>query len=94
MYEAIQIDIWKHKVFPLLVDLNDEPTNTFLLFSVFYHEVIVISLLENILFHCESAQMLDDTRIDLIDYTVQHVTMLLDGKTMEIYERSEIKDAK
>ncbi|XP_036151072.1 zinc finger MYND domain-containing protein 10 isoform X2 [Monomorium pharaonis] len=93
VYEAIQINIWKHKVFPLLIDLNGEPTNTFMLFSVFYHEVIVISLLENILFHCESAQTLDDTVIDLIDYTVQRVMILLDGKTVEIYERSEIKDA-
>ncbi|KYQ46581.1 Zinc finger MYND domain-containing protein 10 [Trachymyrmex zeteki] len=89
VYEAIQIDIWKHKVFPLLIDFNGEPTNTFMLFSIFYHEVIAVSLLENILFHCESAQTLDDTVIDLIDYTVQHVTMLLDGKTLEIYE---IKD--
>lgn len=94
VYEAIQIDIWKHKVFPLLIDLNGEPTNTFMLFSVFYHEVIIISLLENILFHCESAQTMDDTVIDLIDYATQHVMTLLNEKTLEIYERSEIKDAK
>lgn len=93
VYEAIQIDIWKHKVFPLLIDINGEPTNTFMLYSIFYHEVIVISLLENILFHCESAQTLDDMAIDLIDYTVLHVTALLDGNTLEIYERSEIRDA-
>ena len=86
MYEAIQIDIWKHKVFPLLIDFNGEPTNTFMLFSIFYHEVIAVSLLENILFHCESAQTLDDTVIDLIDYTVQHITTLLDGKILEVYE--------
>ncbi|XP_011159606.2 zinc finger MYND domain-containing protein 10 [Solenopsis invicta] len=92
VYEAIQIDIWKHKVFPLLIDLNGEPTNTFMLYSVFYHEVIAISLLENILFHSDSAQTLDDTVIDLIDYTVQRVTTLLDGKTSEIYEKSEIRD--
>ena len=86
MYEAIQIDIWKHKVFPFLIDFNGEPTNTFMLFSIFYHEVIAVSLLENILFHCESAQTLDDTVIDLIDYTVQYITTLLDGKTLEVYE--------
>ncbi|KYN22188.1 Zinc finger MYND domain-containing protein 10 [Trachymyrmex cornetzi] len=90
VYEAIQIDIWKHKVFPLLIDFNGEPIYTFMLFSIFYHEVIAVSLLENVLFHCESAQTLDDTVIDLIDYTIQHVTMLLDGKTLEVYE---IKDA-
>lgn len=65
-----------------------------MMFSVLYHEVIVISLLENILFHCESAQTIDDIVIDLIDYAVEHVTMLFDEKTFEIYERFEIKDPK
>lgn len=66
----------------------------FMLYSVLYHEVIVVSLLENILFHCEGAQMVDDLVIDLIDYTVQCVTMLLDEKTLNIYERFAIKDTK
>lgn len=79
---------------PLLIDLNGEPSNTFMLFSVLYHEVILVSLLENTLFHNESAQSVDDTVIDLIDYAVQHVTMLLDGETLEIYERFEAKDPK
>lgn len=79
---------------PLLIDLNGEPSNTFMLFSVLYHEVILVSLLENTLFHNESAQSVDDTIIDLIDYAVQHVTMLLDGETLEIYERFEAKDPK
>ncbi|XP_072755278.1 zinc finger MYND domain-containing protein 10 [Anoplolepis gracilipes] len=92
IYEAIQIDIWKHKAFPLLIDLNGEPSNTFMMFSVLYHEVVVVSLLENILFHCESARTIDDMVIDLIDYAVKHVTMLFDEKTFEIYERFEIKD--
>lgn len=65
-----------------------------MMFSVLYHEVIVISLLENILFHCESAQTIDDMVIDLIDYAIEHVTMLFNEKTFEIYERFEIKDPK
>lgn len=65
-----------------------------MMFSVLYHEVIVISLLENILFHCESAQTIDNMVIDLIDYAVEHVTLLFDEKTFEIYERFEIKDPK
>ncbi|KAL0123225.1 hypothetical protein PUN28_007675 [Cardiocondyla obscurior] len=93
VYEAIQIDIWKHKVFPILIDLNGEPKNTFMLYSVFYHEVIAVSLLENILFHCEGAQTVEEFVIDLIDYAVQRVTMLLDGKTVDIHKKYEIKDS-
>ncbi|KAL6255736.1 hypothetical protein P5V15_012980 [Pogonomyrmex californicus] len=92
VHEAIQINIWKHKVFPLLINLNGEPTNTFMLFSVLYHEVIAVSLLENILFHCKSAQTIDDTVIDLIDYGIQYITTLVDGTILKIYERSEITD--
>ncbi|XP_020278605.1 zinc finger MYND domain-containing protein 10 isoform X2 [Pseudomyrmex gracilis] len=92
IYEAIQIDIWKHKVFPLLIDLDNEPSNTFMLFSVFYHEVIAVSLLENVLFHCKSSDTMDDTIIDLIDYAVQCATVLLDEKTTEIYEGLDAKD--
>lgn len=65
-----------------------------MLFSVLYHEVIAASLLENVLFHCESAQTLDDTVIDLIDYAVQRVTILLDEKSLEIYESLPIKTPK
>ncbi|RLU18456.1 hypothetical protein DMN91_008813 [Ooceraea biroi] len=92
IYEAIQIDVWKHKAFPHLIVLNGEPSSTFMLFSVLYHEVVVVSLLENILFHCESAETLDDTVIDLIDYAVQRVMMLLNEKSLEIYENVELNN--
>ena len=68
-----------------MVRENDEPTNSFLLFSVFYHEEITISLLENVLFHCESIETMDDTVIDLIDYAVFYVTKI-------IYSVEEIKN--
>ncbi|XP_053995372.1 zinc finger MYND domain-containing protein 10 [Hylaeus anthracinus] len=86
VYEAIQIDIWKHKVFPLLVEINAEPKNTFMLFTIFYHENIAVSLLENVLFHCESAETIDDLVIDLVDYSVRCVSKLLDIQDVEIYE--------
>ncbi|KAK2583290.1 hypothetical protein KPH14_009294 [Odynerus spinipes] len=86
IYEAIQIDIWKHKVFPLLIDINNEPANTFMLFSVLYHEDVAASLLENVLFHCESAITMDDTVLDLIDYAVKCVTTLLHRNDIEVYE--------
>ncbi|XP_046473343.1 zinc finger MYND domain-containing protein 10 [Neodiprion pinetum] len=77
IHEVIQINVWKEKLFPLLIEINDEPTNTFLLHSVFYHEVIACSLLENILFHSDTAEAVDDYALDLIDYAVTNVTNLL-----------------
>lgn len=72
--------IWKQKVFPLMMKFQEEPTNTFILYSVFYHEEMAISLLENILYHADSAETIDDSVVDLIDYAVNYVTMLLYSK--------------
>lgn len=93
IHEVIQINIWKEKILPLLIELNDEPTNTFMLHSVFYHEGVAASLLENILFHSDSAQAVDDHVLDLIDYAVTNVTNLLYQKKEEPVEELT-KDAK
>ncbi|OAD60114.1 Zinc finger MYND domain-containing protein 10 [Eufriesea mexicana] len=90
IYEAIQIDIWKHKVFPLLIEMNEEPKNTFMFYTIFYHEDIAVSLLENVLFHCESAETMNDSVLDLVDYSVKSVSLLLDVPNIEIYE--SVKD--
>lgn len=92
IHEVIQINIWKEKVFPLLIEINDEPTNTFMLHSVFYHEGVAASLLENILFHGDSAEAVDDYVLDLIDYSVNNVTNLLyTSKEDAIYECMDSK---
>lgn len=63
-----------------------------MLFSVFYHEDVAASLLENVLFHCESAITMDDSVLDLIDYAVKSVTVLLNKNNIEIYEN--LKDSR
>ena len=69
--------IWKKNVFPLLIESHGEPTNTFILFSVLYHEEIAIALLESVMYHSDSVETMDDSIIDLIDYAVHYITMLL-----------------
>lgn len=69
-----------------MIEINAEPQNTFILFTVFYHEDIAVSLLENVLFHCESAETIDDLVLDLVDYSVRCVSKLLDIQDIEIYE--------
>lgn len=72
--------------------MNGEPKNTFMLFTIFYHEDVAVSLLENVLFHCESAETMDDYVIDLVDYAVKFASFLLEVQDTEIYEN--IKDPK
>ncbi|XP_058804033.1 zinc finger MYND domain-containing protein 10 [Phymastichus coffea] len=80
IYEAIQIMIWKQKVYPILMELDEKPANTFILFSVFYHEELAISILENILYHSDSVETMDDSIVDLIDYAAHYITLLLYSK--------------
>ena len=63
-----------------MIEVNGEPPNTFMLYSVFYHEGIAVSILENVLFHSDSAGTLDDSVLDLVDYAVNNVTALIFGK--------------
>lgn len=76
IHEAISISVWKEKVFPTLVNEN-ELNNTFLLYSVLYHEETAVSLLESVLYHSDSIESINDSVIDLIDYSVEYVTKLL-----------------
>ncbi|XP_023319023.1 zinc finger MYND domain-containing protein 10 [Trichogramma pretiosum] len=87
--EAIQIMIWKQKVFPIMIDLHKEPANTFILFSVFYHEDTVVSLLENVMYHSDSVETMDESVIDLIDYAVNYLTKLLYSNKKEIKENPD-----
>lgn len=77
IHEAIQISVWKTKVYQQLIDQNGEPQNTFMLYSVLYHENLSISLLENILYHADSVESLDDSALDLVDYAMDYITALV-----------------
>ncbi|XP_078052093.1 zinc finger MYND-type containing 10 [Augochlora pura] len=86
IYEAIQIHLWKHKVFPLLLQINSEPQNTFMFFTVLYHEDLAVSLLESVLFHCESTETIEDTALDLVDYAITCVYEIVSPLANEVYE--------
>nr|XP_033322793.1 zinc finger MYND domain-containing protein 10 isoform X1 [Megalopta genalis] len=86
IYEAIQIHLWKHKVFPLLLQINSEPQNTFMFFTILYHEDLAVSLLESVLFHCESTETIEDTALDLVDYAIACVYEIVSPLADEVYE--------
>uniref|UniRef100_A0A8C5J682 Zinc finger MYND domain-containing protein 10 n=1 Tax=Junco hyemalis TaxID=40217 RepID=A0A8C5J682_JUNHY len=50
--ELISVEIWKHKVFPVLCRLQDfKPRSTFPIYVVLHHEASIINLLETVFFH-------------------------------------------
>ncbi|KAF1391816.1 hypothetical protein PFLUV_G00046000 [Perca fluviatilis] len=77
VHEMILVEVWKHKVFPILCQLQDfNPNNTFHLYMVIHHEATVINLLETIMYHKDSCEAADDSVLDLVDYCHRKLTLL------------------
>ena len=76
VHEAYCILVWRCKVFPKLLK-SDKLTATFFIYTVLYHEINAISLLEIVLYHENSCESLGDHVIDLIDYCVHGLTQLI-----------------
>ncbi|NXO00269.1 ZMY10 protein, partial [Rhinopomastus cyanomelas] len=75
--ELISVEIWKHKIFPVLCQLEDfNLRNTFPIYMVLYHEASIINLLETVFFHKEICESAEDSILDLIDYCHRKLTLL------------------
>uniref|UniRef100_A0A6Q2XAG4 Zinc finger MYND domain-containing protein 10 n=1 Tax=Esox lucius TaxID=8010 RepID=A0A6Q2XAG4_ESOLU len=77
VHEMILVELWKHKIFPILCQLQDfNPKSTFPLYMVIHHEATIINLLETIMFHKDSCEAADDSVLDLVDYCHRKLTLL------------------
>lgn len=76
IHDLITTEIWKQKVFPELIRVDREPDLVFPLYTVLYHEAIVVNLLETLLFHQEACQSAGDAIVDLIDFCYRKLTHL------------------
>ncbi|XP_074532514.1 zinc finger MYND domain-containing protein 10 isoform X2 [Halichoeres trimaculatus] len=84
VHEMILVEVWKHKVFPILCQLQDfNPKNTFHLHMAINHEATIINLLETIMFHKDSCEAADDSVLDLVDYCHRKLILLASKATQE-----------
>ncbi|XP_053171267.1 zinc finger MYND domain-containing protein 10 [Scomber japonicus] len=84
VHEMILVEVWKHKVYPILCQLQDfNPKNTFHLYMVIHHEATIINLLETIMFHKDSCEAADESVLDLVDYCHRKLTLLVSKTTRE-----------
>uniref|UniRef100_A0A8C7E9U5 Zinc finger MYND-type containing 10 n=1 Tax=Nothoprocta perdicaria TaxID=30464 RepID=A0A8C7E9U5_NOTPE len=76
--ELITVELWKHKVFPVLCRLEDfKPVSTFPIYVVLHHEASIINLLETVFFYKEVCEAAEDGVLDLIDYCHRKLTLLV-----------------
>ncbi|NXJ84421.1 ZMY10 protein, partial [Trogon melanurus] len=75
--ELISVEIWKHKIFPVLCRLNDvKPTSSIPIYLVLRREASIINLLETVFFHKETCESAECSILDLIDYCHRKLILL------------------
>ncbi|EFA06630.2 Zinc finger MYND domain-containing protein 10 homolog-like Protein [Tribolium castaneum] len=77
VHEAVLINIWKHKVLPQMLKLDPNPQNTFMGYTILYHEAVCVALLELVMYHGNCCDSLGDFSGDLLDYACGTTSQLL-----------------
>lgn len=57
--------------------MEPNPQNTFIAYSVLYHEAVCVALLELVMYHTNCAESLSDYAMDLLDYVCGLAAQLL-----------------
>lgn len=76
VHEIIAVQLWRSKVLPRLLAIEEQPAATFALYTVLFHEATALSLVECVLFHQDGCQALNETCLDLIDYCANGLAQL------------------
>ncbi|XP_075209939.1 zinc finger MYND domain-containing protein 10-like [Lycorma delicatula] len=97
VFEAITVNVWREKVFPKILKKELNPDVTFPLYIIMYHETTALGLLQNILYHQDSAEELGDSAVDLVDYCVLNILHLINcykyvDLDIEIQDLSVVED--
>lgn len=92
IHELVVSELWRNKVFPLILESEFNPGTTLPIYMVLFHEVTLISLLETIMFYRESCESAEDSVLDLVDFCHRQVANLIaresyDEKVTSIEEK-------
>nr|XP_018900264.1 PREDICTED: zinc finger MYND domain-containing protein 10 [Bemisia tabaci] len=76
VYEAVFISVWKQRILPRILKQNPNTENTFPIYIIFYHEAVVVGLLQTVLYHSEGCEYLQDSAVELVDYCILVLTRI------------------
>lgn len=77
VHELFCAFVWRLKILPKLLEIDSNPDATFMMYTVFYHEATIVSMIEIVLYHENGCDALGESALDLIDYCVQGITHLI-----------------
>ncbi|GBN88431.1 Zinc finger MYND domain-containing protein 10 [Araneus ventricosus] len=75
IYELIATEIWRLKIFPLLLKMEHPSKSVIPIYLVLYHEVALETFLEAVLFHEDAMEAAGDSLIDLVDYCYRNIVL-------------------
>ncbi|CAK8688765.1 unnamed protein product [Clavelina lepadiformis] len=87
--DLISTEVWKDKIFNIVLKTNFKPKTTIPVYMVLYHEATVVNLLETVLFHKESLESSGDNVLDLLDYCYRKLTSAVANNNREFLEKSK-----
>lgn len=70
--DLFSVFVWKKAILPKL-----RAKDSIMIYSMGYHELILVNLLELILYNGSGCESLGDHALDLVDYCIQSVTQLI-----------------
>lgn len=70
--DLFSVFVWRKQILPELTKRD-----SIVVYSLGYHELILVNLLELIMYHGNGGESLEGTALDLVDYCVQSVTQLI-----------------
>ena len=88
--ELISMEIWRTECLPIMFQTQDFKPDTTLPIEIgLAHEINILTILENVLFHSDSLESLEDRALDLIDYCHRQLNAVISAVSVGTPEESE-----
>ncbi|VDP84334.1 unnamed protein product [Echinostoma caproni] len=89
--DLVALELWQNRVFKHLIQKQEEPSSTFPIYTVLYHELVVANLLETLTFHTDAMETLNDSSVDLADWCYRALCYLVANFSTEDSKEDYLK---
>ncbi|VDP78333.1 unnamed protein product [Schistosoma curassoni] len=83
VHDLIMVELWKQKVFKIILSDKEEPKSAFPLYTIIYHELLLANLLETVTFHSDAVEAFGDSVTDLGDWCHRSLCYLVTQSASE-----------
>ncbi|CAH8629036.1 unnamed protein product [Schistosoma mattheei] len=83
VHDLIMVELWKQKVFKIILSDKEEPKSAFPLYTIIYHELLLANLLETVTFHSDAVETFGDSVTDLGDWCHRSLCYLVTQSASE-----------